>query len=178
LQDSESERREAQTAFVEKLTIAQVDRDRIFKDWSERFEKMENINASLEEELQALEETHRSVKQSQAGLEEVTQRFERRVNEITEIQRLNEDRFRQEWTTYKSDDQKRWANYSLAQDEQHREMNRELESVANRISQLEELHESLQDRFKQIGSENITRLQALLTTYRDSIETYNTIFKK
>ena len=34
-------------------------------------------------------------------------RFERRINEITEMERLTEERFRQEWVTFKADDQKR-----------------------------------------------------------------------
>ena len=178
LLDAESERREAQTAFIEKLNMAQVDRERTFKQWSERFDKMEQITASLEKELTDIEDTHRSVKQSQAGLDEVTQRFERRVNEITEIQRLNEDRFRQEWTTFKSDDQKRWANYIIAQDEQHREMNRSLENVHGRIANLEETLESIQEKLKTLGRDDIKRMQTLLNSFRESIETYNNIFKE
>jgi len=178
LLDAESERREAQTAFIEKLNMAQVDRERTFKQWSERFDKMEQITASLEEELTVLEDTHRSVKQSQAGMDEVTQRFERRVNEITEIQRLNEDRFRQEWTTFKSDDQKRWANYIIAQDEQHREMNRSLENVHGRIANLEETLESIQEKLQTLGRDDIKRMQTLLNSFRESIDTYNNIFKE
>lgn len=177
LLEAESERREAQTSFIEKLNIHQVDRDRVFKQWKERFEEMEAITGGLNEEIASLEETHRSIKQSQAALDEVTQRFERRVNEITEVQRLNEDRFRQEWTTFKSDDQKRWSNYTLSQDEQHREMNRSIESLGERITSLEELLEKLSENMQQLGKEDIQRLHALLNVLRDSIENYNNIFK-
>ena len=31
---------------------------------------------------------------------------------------LTEERFRQEWVNFKADDQKRWTNYTLAQEEQ------------------------------------------------------------
>lgn len=177
LLEAESERRESQTAFIEKLNMSQVDRDRTFKQWSERFEKMEQITSDLDEEISALEDTHRSVKQTQASLDEVTQRFDRRVNEITEVQRLNEDRFRQEWTTFKSDDQKRWSNYILSQDEQHREMNNNLENLGNRIADLEDLIEKVEDTLQQIGKSDLKRMQALLTTFRESIDTYNNIFK-
>lgn len=178
LLEAESERRESQTAFIEKLNMSQVDRDRTFKQWSERFENMEQITSDLDEEISALEDTHRSVKQTQASLDEVTQRFDRRVNEITEVQRLNEDRFRQEWTTFKSDDQKRWSNYILSQDEQHREMNNNLENLGNRIADLEDLIEKVEDNLQQIGKGDLKRMQALLTTFRESIDTYNNIFKE
>lgn len=177
LLEAESERRDEQTAFFEKISIAQVERDRTFKAWSDRFDKMEAITSGLEDEISVLEDTHRAAKQTLSSLDEVTQRFDRRVNEITEVQRLNEDRFRQEWTTFKSDDQKRWSNYTLAQDEQHREMNRDLGSFGDRISNLEELIERLQDTLEQVGRDNIKRMQAQLNTIRESIETYNKIFK-
>ena len=178
LLEAESERKEAQTAFVEKVNLAQVERDQIFKAWEARFDEMEQINTGLEKELADLENTHRSVKQSQANLDEVTQRFDRRVNEITEIQRLNEERFRQEWTTFKSDDQKRWANYTLTQEEQHRDINRNIETLSNRISTLEDILEDIKDNIEQLGKNDLKRMQTLLSSLRDSIETYNSVFKE
>jgi chromosome segregation ATPase len=178
LLEAESERRESQTAFIEKISLAQVEQDRQFKNWAERFEKMETITANLEKELADLEDTHRSVKQSQAALDEVTGRFDRRINEITEVQRLNEDRFRQEWTTFKSDDQKRWSNYTISQEEQHREMNRSLEGLSDRIATLEEIIESVEENLQQIGRDDIRRMQSLLTSVRESLDTYNNIFKE
>lgn len=177
LLEAESERQEGQTAFIEKINLAQVERDRTFRLWSERFDKMETLTRDLEEEVSGLEDTHTAVKKALGGLDEVTQRFDRRVNEITEVQRLNEDRFRQEWTTFKSDDQKRWSNYILAQDEQHREMNRDLQSFGDRISNLEDLIERLEDSLQQMGRDDIKRMQAQLSTIRESIEAYNKIFK-
>jgi len=177
LLDAESERHEEQTAFIEKINIAQVEQDRTFRAWSERFDRMEALTQNLEGEIDGLEDTHSAVKKSLSALDEVTQRFDRRVNEITEVQRLNEDRFRQEWTTFKSDDQKRWSNYTLAQDEQHREMNRDLESFTDRIANLEDLIKHLQDTIDQVGRDDLKRMQAQLITIRESIEAYNKIFK-
>jgi chromosome segregation ATPase len=174
---AESERREEQTAFMEKVKLGQVDRDKIFKEWAERFDSMEQINKNLEKEISELENTRHAVKQSQAALDEVTERFERRVNEITEIQRLNEDRFRQEWTTFKSDDQKRWSNYTLAQEEQHREMNKNIETLDERFSNLEELIQDIRDNIQQIGKDDIKRMQTILNSLRDSIEIYKDIIK-
>jgi chromosome segregation ATPase len=177
LLDAESERKEAQTAFIETVNIAQIERDRTFKAWSERFEAMENITHELEGEISKLEETHGVVNKSIGSLDEVTKRFDRRVNEITEVQRLTEDRFRQEWTTFKSDDQKRWSNYTLAQDEQHREMNRAIDSLTEQIGTLEDLIKRINDTFDQLTRDDIRRMQAQLSAVRESIETYNKILK-
>ncbi len=109
----ESERREAQAKFLETQALRQVERDRIWKEWAARFEEIEAETADIETNIQALDATHRAVKRSQEAVEELSQKVERRVTEITEIQRLAEERFRQEWVTFKADDQKRWTNYTL-----------------------------------------------------------------
>jgi len=178
LLEAESERQDEQNAFFEKINLSQVERDRTFKLWAERFDKMETLTRDLEGEVSGLEDTHSAVKKSLAALDEVTNRFDRRVNEITEVQRLNEDRFRQEWTTFKSDDQKRWSNYILSQDEQYREMNREIESFSDRLSNLEDLIENVEDVLQKVGRDDIKRMQSQLSAIRESIEAYNKIFKE
>ena len=175
--NAESEKREAQSAFIDKANLAKIEQERTFKQWSERFDKIEKVTDKLDKELTGLENTHQSVKKSQATLDEVSQRFERRINEITEVQRLNEDRFRQEWTTYKSDDQKRWSNYIIAQDEQHREMNRSIESLSSQISTLTEAFELVQENIQELGRIDIKRMQIMLNSLRESIDTYTNIYK-
>jgi chromosome segregation ATPase len=174
---AESERKESQTAFIEKLNMAQVNYERTFKQWAERFETMEQITSDIEEEVSGLENIQRAVKQSQSGLDEATQRFDRRVNEITEVQRLNEDRFRQEWTTFKSDYQKRWSNYSLSQEEQFNQINRDQESLANRITNMEETIVDISDNLQQLGKDDIKRMKSVLAILRESLESYEIYFK-
>ena len=139
LQAAETERRQAQTAFVDKQNMAYMERERIWKDWQGRFEVIERQAAGLDAQLQALDTTNRSVKRAQEAFEEITQRFERRINEITEMQRLTEERFRQEWVAFRADDQKRWTNYSLVQEEQQRELSRQFERFSERITPLEDV---------------------------------------
>lgn len=178
LVDAESERQDEQNAFFEKINLSQVERDRTFKLWAERFDKMETLTRDLEGEVSGLEDTHSAVKKSLAALDDVTSRFDRRINEITEVQRLNEDRFRQEWTTFKADDQKRWSNYILSQDEQYREMNREIDSFSDRLSNFEDLIEKVEDILQRVGRDDIKRMQTQLSAIRESIEAYNKIFKE
>lgn len=129
----ETERRDAQTAFLDKQAILQVERDRTWKDWQARFETIEKEATDVTSQLQNLETTHRDVKRSQQVLDDLNQRVERRISEITEIQRLAEDRFRQEWVTFKADDQKRWTNYTLIQEETKSESTRQVEKVSDAL---------------------------------------------
>jgi chromosome segregation ATPase len=175
-QAAESERRQTMTSFVDKQNMAVVERDRIWKDWQTRFELIERQGIGLDAQLQAIEATHRSIKRAQEAFEEITQRFDRRINEITEMQRLTEDRFRQEWVAFKADDQKRWTNYSLVQEEQGREEVRQFERYNERIVLLEDITQEMQDMVHQMREENQKQLQSLLALAHDWVEQYDRAF--
>ena len=80
----EDERRDAMTTFLNKQAVTQVERERSWKEWQTRFDTIENQAVDIEAQLVSLDTTHREVKSIQANLEELTQRVERRISEITE----------------------------------------------------------------------------------------------
>jgi chromosome segregation ATPase len=172
----EGERRENYNAFVEKQTLAQVDRDRRWMEWQSRFETIEKQAMDLESQLQQMHTTHLDIRRLQGEVEETVERVDRRINEITEMQRLGEDRFRQEWTTFKADDQKRWTNYTLTQEEQTREAARLQTRAADRMTELEESIQTLEDNVEQIMQQTERRLQRLLAVARDWAAEYEQAF--
>ncbi|HNT53930.1 MAG TPA: hypothetical protein PKG95_04410 [Anaerolineaceae bacterium] len=169
-QATESERRQAQVAFIEKQNMLNVDRERTWKEWQTRFEQIDAVSTNLDTQLQALDATHRAIKRAQEGFEEITQRFERRINEITEMQRLSEDRFRQEWVGFRADDQKRWTNYTLSQDELQREAGRQSEKLTERLSLIEESTQEVKDALVQSSEQTLKRMQGLMALAREWLE--------
>lgn len=167
---AETERRQAQVAFMEKQNMTALERDKVWKEWQERFDTIAALSASLDTQSQSIDATHRAVKRAQEGFEEITTRFERRINEITEMQRLVEDRFRQEWVSFRADDQKRWANYTLAQEEQQRETLRQISRIEERIVALEDMTQEIQDLAHIVNEESLKRLQNLSVMLRDWAE--------
>jgi hypothetical protein len=176
LVNAEVERKQAQTAFIERQSMAQVERDRIWRDWQTRFEIIEGQALNLDSQAQLLDATQRSIKHAQEGFEDITQRFERRINEITEMQRLVEDRFRQEWVSFKADDQKRWSNYMLSNDEQIREVGKQFEKLSERLIQLEDTTQDFQDVNQQILETTHRRLQGMLNLIREQNNEFNESF--
>ena len=168
----EGERRETINNFLDKQSITQVDRDRIWKEWQSRFDTIEKQAVDIESQLITLDSTHREVKRTQSVLEELTQRVERRINEITEIQRLSEDRFRQEWVSFKGDDQKRWTNYTLTQEEQRNEASRQYDKLADQTTHLEDSLQEMNDMLQQANELVEKRLQAILAMAHDWVTTY------
>lgn len=168
----ENERRDMMTNFINKQTVTQVERDRTWKDWQSRFDSIEKQGVDIESQLVSLDTTHREVKRIQVNLEDLIQRVERRINEITEIQRLSEDRFRQEWVTFKADDQKRWTNYTLTQEEQRSEAARQYDKLAEQTTHLEDELQEVKDLLQQSNEMLEKRLQSILAIAHEWVTTY------
>jgi DNA repair exonuclease SbcCD ATPase subunit len=168
----EAERRDSVSNFLDKQNLTQVERERVWKEWQSRFETVEKQATDIEATLLNLDTTQREVKRGQGILEELSQRVDRRINEITEIQRLSEDRFKQEWVTFKADDQKRWTNYTLTQEEQRDEVLRQFEKFSERVTQQEDGLQELQDLLNLVKELSEKRMQTLLALVHEWVSTY------
>ncbi len=172
---SESDRNQAQLNFTETQSRLQVERDRTWKDWQERFDTLTKQTDNLDTQLQSWDAAQRAVKRAQDVFEESTTKFERRINEITEIQRLAEDRSRQEWVTFKADDQKRWTSFTLSQDETLKDTAAEIKKFEEHITSLEDLTQTQQDILQQTKEANEQMLQALLAQIHELLSAYERI---
>jgi chromosome segregation ATPase len=172
---SEVERRQSQKSFIEQQALLQIDRDQMQKDLKDRIEKMGKQSQLLESQIQEWDSVQRAVKRAQEIYEEITQKFERRINEITEMQRLSEDRFRQEWVTFKADYQKRWTSYTLTQDEQFKDTKVEIDKLAERVSPIEDLSEIQRDIIQQTKEANEEYLHGLLAQIHELLSAYERI---
>jgi chromosome segregation ATPase len=168
----EGERKDLMTNFLDKQAVTQVERERTWKEWQARFDTIEKQAVDIESQLVSLDTTHREVKRTQSTLEELTQRVERRINEITEIQRLSEDRFRQEWVTFKGDDQKRWTNYTLTQEEQRNEAARQNDKLVEQCTHLDDGLQEVNDILQQANELTEKRLQSIMALAHDWVTTY------
>jgi chromosome segregation ATPase len=172
---SEAERKAAQNAFIEKQSVAHIDRERSFKEWQEQYKDYDKQIKILETQSQALEETLRAAKKAQETYNELNTKLERRINEVTEMQRLAEDRLRQEWVTFKADDQKRWTGYTLSQDEGIKDVRRTVTKIDERINPLYESIQTLQDQMHQTTDATEQQLQELMNVAHEWLSAYERI---
>ena len=168
---NEAERRQSQTNFIETHARIQVERDRTWKEWEERLNNLNAQSETMDRNLQNWEVVQRTVKRTQETYESIVQKFERRINEITEMQRLAEDHFRQEWVTFKADDQKRWTSYTLSQDETHKDSRGVVIKIEDRLTSIEDLIQAQQDVLQQTKDANEQFLQGILAQLHELLST-------
>ena len=175
LMASEAERKAAQIAFIDQQTIVHMDRERSIKEWKEKFDSVKQQTQTVETQIQALEEMMRGAKRAQEMYNELNVKLERRINEVTEMQRLAEERLRQEWVTFKADDQKRWTGYSLSQDEGSKDIRRAVQKLDERIRALDESAQIMQDQLHQTTDTTEAQLQELMNVAHEWLSAYERI---
>lgn len=172
---SETERKKAQAAFIEQQSLAQIDREKIYKDWLEKVETFKKQTETLDAQTQALDETLRAAKRAQETYIELNQKLERRINEITEMQRLGEERLRQEWVTFKAEDQKRWTGYTLSSEENMRDIRKTVDRYEERITAIDDTSQTLQDLMHQTTDATEQQLQELMNVFHQWLTAYERI---
>jgi chromosome segregation ATPase len=172
---SEAERRQSQAGFIETQARLQIDRDRALKEMEEYLSNIRKQTGTMDVQLQEWDGIQRAAKRAQESYEEMVQKFERRINEITEMQRLAEDRFRQEWVTFRADDQKRWTSFTLSQDETHKDDLAGVTKLEERLTSLEDLVQSQQDVLQQTKEANEQLFQGMLAQIHETLSAYERI---
>jgi len=172
---SESDRKKAQAAFIEQQSLAQVGRDKAYKEWIEKVATFKQQTETLDSQTQALDETLRAAKRAQETYLELNQKLERRINEITEMQRLGEERLRQEWVTFKAEDQKRWTSYTLSSEEAARDIRKVVDKYEERITAIDDANQTIQDQLHQTTDATEQQLQELMNVFHQWLTAYERI---
>jgi chromosome segregation ATPase len=170
---AESERREGQLIWAEQQRGRLAEFEKDWKLWEERFLAFEDQATELSNRMLAYEEMYRGLRQLQQELDEVMDRLERRITEVSEMQRLAEDRFKQEWSSFQADEQKRWNSYRLTSDEQWREHERVHGGVDSDVELLDEnLSQTMEDLsfIKEFESKQVSELFAVVRKWAETME--------
>jgi len=167
LEASENELRQAQTLWTEQQAVRQAEFERNWKAHEKRFTSFAGQAEGLDERLAAFEETHRNLKRLESEISDVVARLERRIEEVSEIQRLSEDRFKQEWSGQQADEHKRWSAFKLEAEEQRRDHERLHQKLSDDLrSAQDDIGEALES-LEQLSHSGQQRLQETLTMLRE-----------
>ncbi|MGQ9850410.1 MAG: hypothetical protein ACUVSU_10210 [Aggregatilineaceae bacterium] len=172
VQTAERDRREEMQQFIDQQTLLLQQRDQQVAELAKSFGAYDEDMRRYIERFEAWSETHRQMKKLIDDFERISERLGRRINEVAEMQRLSEERFRQEWNDWIADDQKRWKQFTLTNDEAWRNHDKQLEQVRRSVDLLQAAIEPVRnsiDRLWQLERARAElyreRYQALLLQY-------------
>jgi chromosome segregation ATPase len=163
VQNAERERREQIQQFIDQQNLMIQQRDQQINELIKRFGEQDSEMQRNMERFEMWSETYRQMKKIVDDFERIGDRLERRINEVAEMQRLSEERFRQEWNDWTSDDQKRWKQFTISNDEVWRNHDKEFDRFVQRMTELEAMFPPIIDNVTRLW--NLERERAEL--YRD-----------
>ncbi len=169
----ENDRRLSQMAWMETQAVAAAERERAWNELRQRAESILRDTEDFGHRMDTYAETHRQMKKSLEENYVNLERIDRRINEAAEIQRLSEERFRQEWNAFLADEQKRWTTHMLLRDEQWRDNDRHVSKIEERVNTLEEQVPDMRETIRGMQAIDQARLQALYTLLREQMAEYD-----
>ena len=169
---TENQRKTDQSVFMEQQAVLKIDREHTWKELMREIEETSQQNKPLMQEFTIQQQ---ELNRAKEGFTEITQRFERRVNELTEMYRILEERLRQEWVTFKSDEQKRWVNNSLIFGEKQGDFLHQYEDMKNRLITIEDQTKEFQEVLGMVSTELQKGMQGLMKMVNNWIETFDDI---
>lgn len=174
----ETDRRISQQSWMESQAIIQAERERIFNDIQQHTEGLETLASDVTRQLEKYAELQRNTEKVTVAFQDTLDRLERRINEAGEIQRLQEEQFRQEWAAFQADDQKKWTTHMLLRDEQWRDHDRDYQKYMERLAATVDELAELGAEFTRMKQMDQARLQSLFNFARELLAEYDTQLQK
>ncbi|MYD11013.1 MAG: hypothetical protein F4X02_13345 [Chloroflexi bacterium] len=144
------ERREQIQQFIDQQQLLTQQRDQQLLELTKRFSVHDEELQKNIERFEVWAQAYREMKRIIDDFNRIGDRLERRISEASEMQRLSEERFREEWNDWRDDDQKRWKQLTLSSDEVWRNHDREFEIFVKRIDDVESLVPALQSNIERL----------------------------
>jgi chromosome segregation ATPase len=173
VQNGERERRDQIQEFIDQQTLQMQHRDQQVNELVERFGEQENIIQQNIERFETWSEAYREMKKVLEDFDRISDRLERRINEVAEMQRLSEERFRQEWNDWSSEDQKRWKQFTLSNDEVWRNHDKEFERFVHEISEVSSKFNPIQDALNRLWQLERERARLYREGYQTLVHDYD-----
>jgi hypothetical protein len=146
LEQSDAERKQMAREFVEQGKLADQQRTQQLDRWAARLEEFQELMQGYARQWRHFEEQHRLSKEATVDLNEFRRRLEQRQIEVAELQRVEDERMKQRWTEFLTEDEKRQKQRQLQVEQFTKEQKREREAHQEQIQTLQErLDKSLED---------------------------------
>ena len=173
-QMAESERRDQIQQFIDQQTLMLQQRDQQVQSLMDKFGEQDSAMQRNLDKFENWAETHRAMKRIIEDFERISERLERRINEVAEMQRLSEERFRQEWNDWRTDDSKRFKQFTLANDEVWRNHDKEFERHVQRMHEVEHMLPPLRESINRLWNLERTRAELYRDRYQAMLMEYDT----
>ena len=167
------ERRDQIQQFIDQQQLIVQQRDQQLSDLTKRFGVHDEELQKNIERFEVWAQAYREMKRIVDDFNRIGDRLERRISEASEMQRLSEERFREEWNDWRDEDQKRWKQLTLSNDEVWRNHDREFGNFIKRIDEVEVAIPSLRSNIERLWRLERARAELYRDRYQAMLHEYD-----
>ena len=153
LRQAETQRAQEQRTFAEKQSLKALELERDWKKVQTTFESFMQKFESYERKMAEISVISQSLEDSKETFDDNNDRIEKRIHEITEMQRLNREQYLGDWETFQGEDKHRWSQYMVEEEERRKDQARKAALVAEQVAQLTETSQNLSDALKTLKND-------------------------
>jgi hypothetical protein len=175
---AENDRKALQAHWIEAQSVVLTEQDRKLADIKAKVEAELSSIADYARRMDQHTENFRDMRRIVEEARQLVEIVERRVIEAAEVQRLAEERLRQDWASFLADDQKRWTSHMLLRDEQWREHDRIYAKHVERTAEYDDQIAEIAATVRQMQAHDAGRMQTLLNVVRELAAEYDPSYTK
>lgn len=168
---TETQRKITQDAFIEQQEINHKNREARF---DELYKKTVNEIQPIAPMLEKLARKEKEINSIKDDLEQKTKLYERRLKEVSELYQLFEAKYQKEWDVFKTDTDKRWANFALINEEKQSASLKRLEDLMPRLVAIEDKTKDVQELLGMMSVEiqkGMLNLMKMANNWKDAFDT-------
>lgn len=169
---TETERKQAFIGFMEQQALTKNERDRTWLEWQAQIEEAIKASNNL---IPELEKKRLNMEKNENRFSEVIDQIDRRINEVTEMFRLMDEKFRKEWETFQSEQEKRFSSMKLILEEKQKDYTDNFENFRARITSVEDDSQDMQDVLILMSREIQKGMQSLMGMVNGWMDAFNQI---
>lgn len=169
---TETERKQAYITYIDQQALTKNERERAWQEWRTQYEEaFQQVNKLLPE----LQKQQIDMEKTKQSFDSVIERIDRRANEITEMYRLMDEKFRQEWANYKSDLEKRSTGMKLVLDEKQTDLMGNFLAFRDRVVTLEDETHEMREALLLMSREIQKGMQSLMNMVHGWMDAFDKI---
>jgi hypothetical protein len=168
--------REEVSSFVEGQKLKDVERERQLVVWREEFEQQRDVIAKQQQRLQDFDSHITDSKRILLGLQGFEESIRREQHQVSELQRLAEERQRKSLDDFLAEDEKRWKKQTLEWDHRWIEQDKSNRDLAVQFPPLRKEIEALKVLIRQLwrlqetyGSQRLQEAQRWLASLETAL---------
>ncbi|MEE4194192.1 MAG: hypothetical protein V2J07_03235 [Anaerolineae bacterium] len=150
IRQAETQRSQEQRTFFEQQSLKSLELERDWKKVQTNFESFMTKFEAYERKMAEITLMTQRLEESRGTFDDNSERIEKRIHEITEMQRLNREQFLSDWEAFQGEEKHRWSQFMVEEEDRRKDQDRKTVTISEKVDDLKQDTQGLSDDFQSL----------------------------